>query len=37
MNPADLLRAVRQIALDTNLVAMDVVEWRPRTTTPTSP
>ena len=29
MNPADLLRAVRQIALDTNLVALDVVEVAP--------
>ncbi len=29
MNPADLLRAVRQIALDTPLVAMDVVEVSP--------
>ncbi|HTN80432.1 MAG TPA: agmatinase [Acidimicrobiales bacterium] len=29
MNPADLLRAVRQIALDTNVVALDVVEVAP--------
>ncbi len=29
MNPADLLRAVRQIALETPLVAMDVVEVSP--------
>jgi agmatinase len=29
MNPADLLRAVRQIALDTPLVAVDVVEVAP--------
>jgi len=29
MNPADLLRAVRQIAMRTNLVAMDVVEVAP--------
>jgi agmatinase len=29
MNPADLLRAVRAIALGTNLVAMDVVEVAP--------
>ena len=29
MNPADLLRAVRAIALETNLVAMDVVEVAP--------
>ena len=29
MTPADLLRAVRQIALTTNVVAMDVVEVSP--------
>ena len=29
MNPADLLRAVRSIALETPLVAMDVVEVSP--------
>ncbi len=29
MNPADLLRAVRQIVLDTNVVALDVVEVAP--------
>ncbi len=29
MNPADLLRAVRQVALETNLVGMDVVEVSP--------
>jgi agmatinase len=29
MNPADLLRAVRSIALQTNLVALDVVEVAP--------
>jgi agmatinase len=29
MTPADLLRAVRQIALSTNVVAMDVVEVAP--------
>jgi agmatinase len=29
MAPADLLRAVRQIALDTNVVALDVVEVAP--------
>jgi len=29
MNPADLLRAVREIAMRTNLVAMDVVEVAP--------
>jgi agmatinase len=29
MTPADLLRAVRQIALDTNVVALDVVEVAP--------
>jgi arginase family enzyme len=29
MAPVDLLRIVRQIALETNLVAMDVVEVSP--------
>jgi len=29
MQPADLLRAIRKIALQTNLVAMDVVEVSP--------
>ncbi len=29
MNPADLLRAVRKVALETNLVAVDVVEVSP--------
>ena len=29
MNPADLLRAVRSIALETPLVALDVVEVSP--------
>jgi agmatinase len=29
MNPADLLRAVRQIVLETNVVALDVVEVAP--------
>jgi agmatinase len=29
MNPADLLRAVRQITLDANVVALDVVEVSP--------
>ena len=29
MNPADLLRTVRQLARDTNLVALDVVEVSP--------
>lgn len=29
LNPADLLRAIRQVALDTRVVAMDVVEVAP--------